>query len=333
MLKSFADYYNFGQRQLLDQYIRYTTPDGVKRERRTTLQMELILNSEYGYSLGVKTHWNRKELDKKDIWLGNLGPRTFEIHLYEGDLENHTPEIRETLEKLKKQTGLYVSIHEPLPLRYNGKPVDLSTTKKSYLENTKECLEALNSLCNDYGLFGFVAHPFGENNPSRDNYRSLLRNLKIEIDEDTKAKMFLENVKYFSTPERMKDAYNLGCELCFDIAHAQILLGSDKLIEAIEDLSPIVRYYHLAGVDKDKHGFKIGLGVISWEKIVPFIRGHAILEVRSVDELDPFEMGLSLGTLRITTNINEDVDLQRILKNEELQRLLKKHGYEIFTFL
>jgi sugar phosphate isomerase/epimerase len=145
--------------------------------------------------------------------------------------------------------------------------------------------------------------------------------------------MLLENVKYFSSPERLKDVYNLGYELCFDVAHAQLLLGKEKLIETIVDMSPIIRYWHLADVRGEEHGFIVGQGVIDWCSISPFIRGHAVLEVRNEDELDPFEMAESLGYLRMMSVIDADVGMRRMLENEELQKILKKHNFELFDLL
>lgn len=314
------------QRKVLEQYIRTTTPHGVKRERRTSKEMESILDTdsmftiEYGCSFGFKSHWKLRELKKKNRYLdgSSLTHRTIEIHLYDGDLENYLPEIKQSLKALRGQKDLHLCIHEPLPLVYKGKPLDLSTTKKRYLDNTKECLETLSSICDECGLIGFVAHPYGTN-PSRESYKSLIHNLKTEIDETIKSKMFLENVEHFSNPEQMIDVYNLGSELCFDVAHGQILLGTEKLVESVVQLSPIVRNWHLSDVRDNEHGYMIGSGTVPWWDIFHFIRGHAILEVRNIDEFDPVEMKLSIGASRIMRGITD---------SDKMKKIYKKHGYD-----
>jgi len=312
------------QYDFTEKYMRKSKPQGVERERRMTPEMMRILKySQDGCAYGLKSHWNAREIKRKlhflnDDFTSLSRPKAIEIHLKAGDLENHRNEINSCIETLSGIQNLYVSIHEPLPLEYNDMPLDISTNKKNYLENTLECLQTLCDICEDYKILGFVAHPLS-NNPSRDRFPTLMKNLR-SIENRVKDKMFLENVSNFHTTERMKEAYNAGCEICYDVAHGQVLLGSDGLKESVKELGPIVKYWHFSDVSDERHGLEFCRGTVPWNDIITFTEGNIIAEVRSSNELEPLEMVLSMHSIEFSKCIDQA---------NKVRKILKKNGVEV----
>jgi sugar phosphate isomerase/epimerase len=312
----------FSAPEALRKYMSEYKPSGVERERRMTPEMKMILESSLdSCSYGLKTHWNAVESKKKltyvdDDFLKPTRPKTIEIHLNAGDLENYRREIDSCLKTLCGKQNLYISIHEPLPMLYNNMPLDLSTSKKAHLENTVDCLQTLCDICENNKMLGFVSHPW-PHTPSKNDFQSLIRNLK-NLEDNIKDKMFLENVFNFHTTERIKEAYNAGCEICYDIAHGQLLLGSDELIESVKELGPVVKYWHFSDVDKDKHGFSFK-GVVPFGDIIPFTEGVIIMEVRNEDETRPIDMVLTMHS----------IEFLKCMSQENIAKVLEKHRIEM----
>jgi len=312
------------QYSFFKRYMRESKPPGVKRERRMTPEMIKILKySQDECAYGLKSHWNSGEIRRKMHFLNDdftslSRPKAIEIHLKAGDLEKHIGEIKSCIETISGIPNLYVSIHEPLPLEYNGMPLDISTDKKVYLQNTVECLRTLCDICEDHRMLGFVAHP-SQSNPSRDSFCTLVKNLR-SLEKRIKDKMFLENVSNFHTTERIKEAYNAGCEICYDVAHGQILLGSDDLKESVKELGPIVKYWHFSDVRENDHGFEFCSGTVPWIDIIPFTEGIIISEVRNAYELEPLGMVMSMHSIEFSKCIEQA---------NRVKKALKKNGVEV----
>jgi hypothetical protein len=311
------------QQAFHQKYMREYKPPGVTRKRRMTPEMTRILKysiDECAY--GLKSHWNAEEIRRKLPCLNDdftsLGrPKVIEIYLRAGDLENHRNGIDSCIETLNGIPNLYVSIHEPLPLEYKGKPLDMSTGKKVCLENTMECLRTLCDICEENKILGFVAHP-SSNKSSRDNFRTLMRNLR-RVDDRIKDKMFLENISNFHTTDRIKEAYNAGCEICYDVAHGQILLGTEDLKESVRELGPIVKYWHFSDVLGDRHGLEFCRGTVPWKDILPFTEGIIISEIRSRDEMRPLEMIMSMHSIEFSKCMVQTNNVREILKKNDVE--------------
>ena len=158
------------------------------------------------YFLGLKSHWEKKQLEKR-----LKHARMIELHLKNGDLENHYKEIEKIIEELVAK-DYRVMIHQPF--MYKNKKVALSNLEEREVLEAYTLLEKLV----EKGAMGYVAHP----NPGHGGiiekademlgrYGKKLRSMYIEnLITDTSGEI----------EEIIRIAEKHGKNICIDTSHA-----------------------------------------------------------------------------------------------------------------
>ncbi|MCD6590126.1 hypothetical protein J7K74_03000 [Candidatus Woesearchaeota archaeon] len=158
------------------------------------------------YFLGLKSHWEKKQLEKR-----LKHTRMIELHLKNGDLENHYKEIEKIIEELVAK-DYRVMIHQPF--MYKNKKVALSNLEEREVLEAYTLLEKLV----EKGAMGYVAHP----NPGHGGiiekademlgrYGKKLRSMYIEnLITDTSGEI----------EEIIRIAEKHGKNICIDTSHA-----------------------------------------------------------------------------------------------------------------
>lgn len=238
-------------------------------------------------NIGIKSDWGRKTL-------GNMlksGAKIIEFHLQEGDLENKSEKIRNSIKFLNGK-GVRVLVHQPTT--YSGKEIILGSEKdfKTIKLAAGKLLETIKGFNN---CIGIIMQPTMTAEDLKDCAKESLKeniNKLSEIYPEFNEKVFIENIfpKVNAKKEEIEYIVNeAGLKnICLDTAHFTNTGYSTKdLLEFIEKMSKKVRiYFHIAdSVGKIKDGkdcVNLGKGKIEFKKIA-HLMNFGIIETYSKD--------------------------------------------------
>lgn len=231
--------------------------------------------------IGLKSHWKKSQLNSRLKYK----PKLMEIHLINGDLENHLKELEKTIIFLKKK-GIEIILHQPM--KYKGIIIDPHLKEAS--DKTKECFKVLYKLCEKHKLGGFVIHSiyWGNNRLNLTNFKNLFREIKKSCKQFNKY-AFLENSINKGGIQDLQLLKNLAelDKVCIDVTHAYIdLKNNDKILEYIKNIKSKVKYFHIGdsrGRVINEHTLVIGRGKIDFDRFKNYIK-FGVIEVNSKDE-------------------------------------------------